>query len=198
MWNEGIEVSQQVVSQHEVLRSAQQGDAQAIAMLLNQALAPKRVRARVVRKQQDLHILLEATPTPEAHLAALIYQGIDQLHLERVRSLYVYGRQRGEQTPQWQRIWQLSSSAAPPSSSIPASPAAQPSNVPHAAHLAQPQGKVTLPPIQPQSHVQPSPQPQPPVQTHETQEPSALIEPVLSEEEIFDLSSFYPTPPPSP
>lgn len=93
-------------SQH-LLKLARQGDAPSIAILLNQALEPKSIRARAVCKQDCLHILLEAAQTPNSQLAALIHEGVIQLQPSSIRSLYVHGREQGQQNPAWSRSWVL-------------------------------------------------------------------------------------------
>lgn len=94
-----------MVSQQNVLELAQQGDAQAIAILMNQALEAKGIRARVVRKQNCLHVLLEAEQTPAAQLAPSICEGVVQLNPKAMQSLHIYGRSEGAQTPEWHRSW---------------------------------------------------------------------------------------------
>ncbi len=51
-----------------LLKLAKQGNPEAIAQLLNQALQPKGITARVIRNGEDLRVLLEASPVPEPQI----------------------------------------------------------------------------------------------------------------------------------
>jgi hypothetical protein len=106
-----------------VLEAARQGDAQAIAYLINQALEPKGVKVRAIRDAACLHVLLQSEQEPSPQLASLVKAGVVGLNAPSIHVLRVYGRQAGQSLPTWTEEWTLSSipatsfSAPPPATS---------------------------------------------------------------------------------
>lgn len=97
----------------DALRLARQGDAQAIAFLINQALQPRGIQVRARRDQACLHVLLEADQPPKRDLARFVRGGIVCLGTQSIKLLRVYGRQLGTLSPAWTQEWRLQSEVAP-------------------------------------------------------------------------------------
>lgn len=108
----------------QLLLQARQGSPEAIAQLLNRALNPRGIGARVYQEAEGLVVWLESMAVPpQAEMVTFIQQGLSQLaipHLERVR---VVGGKPGLPTNDyaWQEAIRLSPGAQPPP--IPASAA---------------------------------------------------------------------------
>ncbi|GAB4382627.1 MAG: hypothetical protein Kow00121_43180 [Elainellaceae cyanobacterium] len=99
------------MNQSSVLQLARQGDADAIARLLNQALEPRGVRVRTLREQNCLHVLLEAANVPNQQLARVVRGGITCLGTQSIHLLRVYGRKRSQTLPAWTEEWNLRSAS---------------------------------------------------------------------------------------
>lgn len=86
------------------LQQAQQGDSIAIAQLLNRALQPKGITAKVKLKEGCLQVLLEAEQAldPRA-LTGFVARGVSKLNLPSVHTVRVYGKQSGQARPAWQQ-----------------------------------------------------------------------------------------------
>lgn len=83
----------------------------AIALLIN-PLLPQNMTARVARKGNRLGVLLEAIVVPDRTQATLIqpkvHQGVQNLQLQGIQTLKVYGRQFGEVSPTWCIVFPMS------------------------------------------------------------------------------------------
>jgi hypothetical protein len=89
-------------SQPSLLAQAKQGDAKAIATLLNQKLQPKGITAKASIKNSCLHIMLEAAKTPRQQpLVDFIRKGLAGLTVDSWCAVKVYGRRAGEEIPDW-------------------------------------------------------------------------------------------------
>lgn len=90
------------MAQSNLLELAQEGDANAIAALMNASLQAIGVSARAVLRDGDLHVLLESeralAPSPAIEF---IRRGILRLGLAWVSSTVVYSRILGQSTPNW-------------------------------------------------------------------------------------------------
>jgi uncharacterized protein (DUF697 family) len=87
---------------------AQQGDTNAIAALLNRFFQPKGAIAKAAIKNDSLNIVVEAAQTPDKQESvAIIHEVITPLQLERVDSVTVYGRQPGDDIPDWHQKFLL-------------------------------------------------------------------------------------------
>ncbi len=81
---------------------AKQGDTDAIATLLNRSFQPKGMTVKAAIKNDSLNIIVEAAQTPNKHDSiATIRSTIAPLFLERVDAVNVYGRQPGDDIPDW-------------------------------------------------------------------------------------------------
>jgi uncharacterized protein (DUF697 family) len=102
------------MSQTNLLALAKQGDANAIAALMNRSLQPKGITAKVSRKDSFLQVMLEAASVPNQQaLANLVHQGIVKLEPNSINQIRVYGRKVGEDFPDWQQDFALEESNNP-------------------------------------------------------------------------------------
>jgi hypothetical protein len=86
-----------------LIAQARQGDTTAIAQLLNRALKHREITTRVSRTQNRLMIFADGDDTPEqASLLGVIRRGIQDLELDSIECIKVYGRKTGETTAGWQ------------------------------------------------------------------------------------------------
>ncbi len=85
-----------------LLKQAQEGDPRAIAALLNQALKAKGAHATANLQGTCLRIHLEGAIAPDqSQSIALIRQGLQRLHPDRIQTLRVYGQAAGAEFPDW-------------------------------------------------------------------------------------------------
>ncbi|MBD1911614.1 MULTISPECIES: retropepsin-like aspartic protease [unclassified Leptolyngbya] len=98
-----------------LLQRAQQGDAQAIASLMNQSLQKREVTAKVTRMGDRLKILLESEQVPEAEaLTQYLQTSLTKLRAVGIRSVQVMGRQRESAKMAWNRSFELEGAAPSP------------------------------------------------------------------------------------
>lgn len=85
-----------------ILALAKQGDPKAMAALINDALNPRGITAKVGWKDGCLGILLESTPVPDQdEMVAWIQQSIARLNSGVFRRLKICGYQPGHSLPAW-------------------------------------------------------------------------------------------------
>lgn len=97
-----------MVSHETVLALARQGDADAIAQLINQALITRGIQVRAVCKSSCLHVLLDAAEVPERHTySRAVYAAVFCLGAPTIQRLHVYGRQQGVKLPVWTEVFRL-------------------------------------------------------------------------------------------
>jgi ribosomal protein L35AE/L33A len=90
------------MTQPNLLELAKQGDAQAIASLMNRQLQPKGITVKVALKDACLQIMLESAQVPNQQaLVAFIRKGITGLGAVSIERVKVYGRQTDEEFPAW-------------------------------------------------------------------------------------------------
>ncbi len=95
-------------SQPNLLQRAKQGDTGAIAALMNRSLQPKGITAKVSLKEHCLKVMLEASQVPEQQpLVEFVHKGITGLNVEAIKQLKIYGRELGEDFPNWQEEMEL-------------------------------------------------------------------------------------------
>jgi hypothetical protein len=96
-------------TQPNLLQLAKQGNARAIAILLNRSLQPKGIAARASFKDGCLQIMLESAQVPDQLVFVnFIYKGITNLGSEVINTVKVYGRKVGEEFPAWNQVFDLS------------------------------------------------------------------------------------------
>lgn len=95
-------------TQPNILELAKQGNAKAIAILMNRQLPPKGITAKAAFKEGCLQIMLESAQVPNQQaLVAFIRKGITSLGTESIQKVKVYGRQKGEDFPAWSEEFEL-------------------------------------------------------------------------------------------
>jgi poly-gamma-glutamate capsule biosynthesis protein CapA/YwtB (metallophosphatase superfamily) len=97
-----------MVDYQTVLKLARQGDAQAIGLLVNQALVTKGIQVRAVRKDTCLHVLLEGSQVPDRlTYSRIVYAAVLCLGASTIKTLQVYGRQKDDRQPVWSQAFAL-------------------------------------------------------------------------------------------
>jgi hypothetical protein len=91
-----------------LLELAKQGNANAIAALMNRQLQPKGMTAKAALKDGCLQIMLESAQVPNQQaLVAFIRKGITSLEVASIQRMKVYGRHIGEEFPAWSQEFEL-------------------------------------------------------------------------------------------
>lgn len=100
-WTESFKVGLAQVQNLEVL--AKQGNIKAVTALINQRLQSSKTIAKVSLKGSCLQIMLESSEVPEQkQMVSLLQTEILKLEIEGVTSLKLYGKETGEDFPDWQ------------------------------------------------------------------------------------------------
>jgi uncharacterized protein (DUF697 family) len=90
------------MSQPALEELAKQGDTNAIATLLNRLLEPKGITAKAAIKNDSLNVIVEAVEIPpKQECIAIISELVTSLKLEMIDTVTVYGRQPGDDIPDW-------------------------------------------------------------------------------------------------
>ncbi len=98
------------------LELAKHGDPAAIAQLINQALQPRNISARVTRQDTCLRIMLEAEQVPDQQaLVSYFQQNLAKLKIAAITTVELYGKQTCAMAPGWRQTITLES---PPGSAI--------------------------------------------------------------------------------
>ena len=85
-----------------------QTDANAIAALLNESLQPQGITAKAVLKDVCLQIMLESAQVSDQNLVVpLIRNHLITLNIQSCQKVKIYGRQTGEDFPDWQHEFDL-------------------------------------------------------------------------------------------
>lgn len=93
----------------DLMAIARQGDAHAIARLINRSLQPKGITAKVALRDGCLKVMLESESIPDqSALALYIYKGLASLDIDSIQALVVYGRQTGDEFPSWTQEFSFS------------------------------------------------------------------------------------------
>lgn len=102
---------QQGMTHQQVLAQARQGDAQAIGLLINQALSARGIRVKAIRTNSCLHVLLEAAEVPHRlTYARVVYAAVLCLGAPTIQKVQVCGRQIGTQQPAWIQVFRIDDS----------------------------------------------------------------------------------------
>jgi hypothetical protein len=95
-------------TQPNLLELAKQGNAQAIATLINRQLQPKGITAKAALKDGCLQVMLESAQAPNQQaLVAFVRKGITGLRAASIERVKVYGRLVGEEFPAWSEEFEL-------------------------------------------------------------------------------------------
>ena len=96
------------MTQPNILKLAKQGDAEAIASLMNRHLHPKGVAAKVTFQDACLEVMLESAEVPNQQiLVAFIRKGLTALGAASVERVKVYGQQTDNEFPAWIKEFNL-------------------------------------------------------------------------------------------
>ncbi|WP_375515136.1 hypothetical protein [uncultured Nostoc sp.] len=96
------------MTQPNILELAKQGDARAIASLMNRHLHPKGITAKVVFKDACLEVILESAQVPNQQtLVAFVRKGLTALGAASIEIVKVYGQQTGQEFPAWSKEFNL-------------------------------------------------------------------------------------------
>jgi len=100
-WVEEFKIQRETNQDPAIL--ARQGDVKAIAALTNQRLQASGVVAKVSVKNDCLQVMLEAIEVPnQEQMVALLQSEFQELGVQGINSLRIYGKQSGEDFPDWQ------------------------------------------------------------------------------------------------
>jgi hypothetical protein len=95
-------------NQPSLLQLAKQGNAKAIAALLNHSLQPKGITAKVAFNDGCLQVMLESAQVPNQQaLVKFIYKRILSLETEVFKKVRAYGKRVGEDFPIWTEEFEL-------------------------------------------------------------------------------------------
>jgi hypothetical protein len=96
------------MTQPNLLELAKQGNARAIATLMNRQLQAKRITAKASLKEGCLKVMLESQQVPpqEASVTFVRY-GLTNLKPASIQKVEVYGRKTGENNPAWSEEFEL-------------------------------------------------------------------------------------------
>jgi hypothetical protein len=94
-------------SQPDLVELAKQGDAQAIAALMNHHLQPKGIYAKTASQDGCLYIKLEGDQLPRQAVTTFIRKGMTGLAASSIERVKVYGQRTGDWLPAWSEEFQL-------------------------------------------------------------------------------------------
>lgn len=102
------------MTQPNILELAKQGDAKAIALLLNRQLQAKGITAAASLKDGCLQVMLEAAEAPSKQvLAGWVGKSIAGLGAASIEKVKVYGRQTGAKVPAWSQEFEVAGQKLP-------------------------------------------------------------------------------------
>lgn len=84
-----------------------QTDVNAIAALLNESLQPQGITAKAILKDVCLQIMLESAKVPDQNLVVPLRNQLITLNIQSCKKVKIYGRQTGEDFPDWQHEFEL-------------------------------------------------------------------------------------------
>ncbi len=90
------------MSQTDVVTLAQEGNANAIAILINQALRGQGITAKTIRRDQHLYVILEAEELPDQSACVRVIQnGMLRLGTTAIELITIAGQQFNQNSPSW-------------------------------------------------------------------------------------------------
>ncbi|MCT7987198.1 EcsC family protein [Laspinema olomoucense] len=96
------------MNQPNLLELAKQGDAKAIATLMNRKLQPKGITAKASMKNDCLQIMLESAQViPQETLVVFIRRSVQTVGAEGIKRVKVYGKQTNEEFPAWSEEFEV-------------------------------------------------------------------------------------------
>jgi uncharacterized protein (DUF697 family) len=105
------------MTQLNTLELAKQGDTNAINTLVIEWLGLPSITAKTSLKQDCLQVMLESANIPEQNsLVPLIHHGLIDLGIQTFKKVKIFGREAGEDFPDWQQEFELEVQPNSPSS----------------------------------------------------------------------------------
>ncbi|MEO1146407.1 MAG: retropepsin-like aspartic protease [Cyanobacteria bacterium J06638_22] len=107
-------------SRQAALHLARTGDPGAIAQLINRALKPKAIQAKVTRGGDRLKIMLEGATVPDqGEMVTYLHKSLTRLGAAEIHAAQVYGRQAFAAKPAWMQQFTLNPPASAAVDAIP-------------------------------------------------------------------------------
>ncbi|WP_341526283.1 type IV pilin-like G/H family protein [Nostoc sp. UHCC 0302] len=98
------------MTQPNLLELAKQGDAQAIASLMNRQLQPKGIKVKTNLTSGCFMVIAESENVPEqSFLVDFICKGITELKAEVIKRVVIHGRVSGNNTSVWRESFEIKS-----------------------------------------------------------------------------------------
>lgn len=99
------------MAEPNTLKLAKQGNPKAIAAMINRSLRAKHIIAKVNRQDDCLQVLVESAQIPnQKAMVSFIRQGLTKLGVETIKTVQVYGRQKGQDSFAWNQSFEIESS----------------------------------------------------------------------------------------
>lgn len=99
------------MAEPNTLKLAKQGNPKAIAAMINRSLRAKHIVAKVNRQDDCLQVLVESAQVPnQKAMVSFIRQGLTKLGVEAIKTVQVYGRQKGQDSFAWNQSFEIESS----------------------------------------------------------------------------------------
>jgi len=99
------------MAEPNMLKLAKQGNPKAIAAMINRSLRAKHIIAKVNRTDDCLQVLVESAQIPnQKAMVSFIRQGLTKLGIETIKTVQVYGRQKGQDSFAWNQSFDIESS----------------------------------------------------------------------------------------
>lgn len=99
------------MAEPNMLKLAKQGNPKAIAAMINRSLRAKHIVAQVNRQDDCLQVLVESAQVPnQKAMVSFIRQGLTKLGVETIKTVQVYGRQKGQDSFAWNQSFEIESS----------------------------------------------------------------------------------------
>lgn len=160
------------MSQQNFIKLAQQGDANAIATLINQALNSQRVQAKATRRDRHLYILLESEQLPnQSSCIRVIQNGMLRLGGSAITLITVQGQKSSQPSLNWTHTIALQTSVASAKTCLPT--IEKESSFTEVKSSSTPSHSIHTPPHSPTKAKKPSPPPPP--QPAQFQRPKRVI-----------------------
>lgn len=92
----------------DILNQARQGDTNALSRLINQALQPKAISAKVTRSGTCLRVLLESEQVPNQQaMVQYLKASLTKLQITDIQTVVIYGKQNCAAAPAWNQKFAL-------------------------------------------------------------------------------------------
>lgn len=90
------------MTQPNILSLAKQGNSQAITALIARPLQAKGIIPQASLKDQCLRVILESMEVPDQQvMVQFIHRGMMKLRIESIKTVKIYGRKAGQDSPAW-------------------------------------------------------------------------------------------------